>query len=57
MKSRDTVNCGRGNDTVRADRFDRLRGCENVERVRSKRSGADAREQWASSPFLFGFRV
>jgi hypothetical protein len=24
------VRCGRGNDRVRADRFDRLRGCEHV---------------------------
>ena len=27
---RDTVNCGAGRDTVRADRRDRLRGCESV---------------------------
>lgn len=26
----ESVRCGRGHDTVRADRFDRLRGCERV---------------------------
>ncbi|MGH2838351.1 MAG: choice-of-anchor Q domain-containing protein [Thermoleophilaceae bacterium] len=30
---RETVKCGRGNDTVKADRNDRLRGCERVTRV------------------------
>ena len=29
---RDRVNCGRGRDRVRADRRDRLRGCERVRR-------------------------
>ena len=28
---RDRVNCGPGEDTVRADRFDLLRGCETVD--------------------------
>jgi hypothetical protein len=31
---RDFVNCGRGRDSVRADRFDVLRRCERRERVR-----------------------
>lgn len=31
---RDTVNCGRGRDRVRADARDRLRGCERVRRVK-----------------------
>lgn len=31
---RDTVNCGTGRDTVRADRTDRLRGCERRRFVR-----------------------
>lgn len=31
---RETVNCGRGRDSVRADRSDRLRGCERVLRPR-----------------------
>jgi len=30
---RDRVNCGKGNDIVRADKKDRLRGCERVTRV------------------------
>jgi Ca2+-binding RTX toxin-like protein len=29
----DFVSCGRGEDSVRADRSDRLRGCEQRERV------------------------
>ena len=35
--TRDRVNCGSGRDSVRADRSDRLLGCERVRRVR--RSG------------------
>jgi Tol biopolymer transport system component len=31
---RDRVNCGKGRDKVRADRFDKLRGCERVRRSR-----------------------
>lgn len=31
---RETVACGRGRDTVRADRTDRLRGCEKITRKR-----------------------
>ena len=31
---RETVNCGGGRDTVRADRTDRLRGCEKVKRLK-----------------------
>ena len=34
---RDVVNCGAGRDRVRADRFDRLRGCERVTRLKPKR--------------------
>ena len=34
---RDRVDCGRGRDTVTADRADRLRGCERVRRVRTRR--------------------
>jgi hypothetical protein len=26
----DRLNCGRGRDTARADRIDRVRGCERV---------------------------
>jgi Ca2+-binding RTX toxin-like protein len=37
LKSRDVVNCSKGNDTVRADRFDRLRNCEQIERVKPRR--------------------
>jgi Ca2+-binding RTX toxin-like protein len=33
---RDRVRCGRGRDSVRADRFDRLRGCERVRRARAR---------------------
>jgi hypothetical protein len=29
---RETIDCGSGRDTVRADRRDRLRGCEKVKR-------------------------
>ncbi len=36
--SRDRVNCGRGLDRVRADRVDRLFGCERVRRVRARSS-------------------
>ena len=35
---RDTVNCGAGRDRVRADRSDRLQGCERVKRVRRRGS-------------------
>ena len=28
----DTIDCGRGRDTVRADRADRVRNCEVVQR-------------------------
>lgn len=35
---RDRVNCGKGNDTVRADRVDRLRNCERVKRT-ARRGG------------------
>jgi Ca2+-binding RTX toxin-like protein len=31
---KETINCGGGRDTVRADRADRLRGCEAVRRLR-----------------------
>ena len=31
---RDTVNCGRGRDTARVDRSDRVSGCERVRRIR-----------------------
>jgi Tol biopolymer transport system component len=31
---KDIVNCGKGRDSVRADRIDRLRGCERVKRSR-----------------------
>jgi Ca2+-binding RTX toxin-like protein len=31
---RDTISCGGGNDRVRADAIDRLRGCERVSRAR-----------------------
>ena len=31
---RDRVNCGKGRDKVRADRFDKLRGCERVRRFK-----------------------
>jgi uncharacterized delta-60 repeat protein len=33
---RDTVKCGRGRDSVRADRSDRLRGCERINRRSSR---------------------
>ncbi len=33
-RRRETVNCGRGRDTARVDRFDRVRGCERVRRRR-----------------------
>jgi len=32
------VNCGSGDDTVRADRLDHLKGCEHIERVKAKRA-------------------
>lgn len=35
---RDRVNCGSGRDRVRADRSDRLRGCERVKRIRRRGS-------------------
>jgi hypothetical protein len=31
---KETVNCGRGRDKVRADRKDKLRGCERVRRTK-----------------------
>ena len=34
---RDRIDCGRGRDMVTADRADRLRGCERVRRVRTRR--------------------
>ena len=34
---RDRVDCGRGRDTVTADRADRLHGCERVRRLRTRR--------------------
>jgi glucose/arabinose dehydrogenase len=33
-RRRDRIDCGRGRDTVLADRFDRLRNCERVRRTR-----------------------
>ena len=35
--SRETIECGRGRDQVRADPRDRLRGCEQVTRVKPRR--------------------
>jgi Ca2+-binding RTX toxin-like protein len=33
-KTKDTVDCGKGRDAVRADKKDRLRGCERVKRTK-----------------------
>ena len=35
---RDRVECGRGADRVLADRFDRLTGCERIERPQAERA-------------------
>ena len=35
----ETINCGSGRDTVRADSTDRVRGCERVFRLRLTKSG------------------
>jgi Ca2+-binding RTX toxin-like protein len=36
---RDVVTCGRGNDTVEADKLDKLSGCEHVTRVNIQLGG------------------
>jgi Tol biopolymer transport system component len=36
-RQRDAVNCGAGRDSVQADRFDKLRGCEHVRIVGRRR--------------------
>jgi hypothetical protein len=36
-RRRDKVNCGAGRDRVRADRGDRLQGCERVKRIRRRK--------------------
>jgi Ca2+-binding RTX toxin-like protein len=52
----DRVECGAGADTVRADRSDRLSGCEHRERVVSPLPSASPRSGGRTRPFTISFR-